>query len=133
MLAVMADEVQFAFETIPSAIGLVRSGKLKGIAVTSDRRSSAAPELPTMREGGVTDFSVTSWAGLVAPARTPKAVLARLTEATQKAMQQVGVRSALAADGAEAGGGTSAEFAQFMASELKSWGEVVRASGTKVE
>ncbi|MES2188087.1 MAG: tripartite tricarboxylate transporter substrate binding protein [Pseudomonadota bacterium] len=133
MLAVMADEVQFAFETIPSAIGLVRSGKLKGIAVTSDRRSSAAPELPTMREGGVTDFSVTSWAGLVAPAKTPKPVLARLAEATQKAMQQAGVRSALAADGAEAGGGTPAEFAQFMASELKSWGQVVRASGTKVE
>ena len=133
MMAVMADEVQFAFETIPSAIGLVRSGKLKGIAVTSDQRSSAAPELPTMQEGGVKGFSVTSWAGLLAPAKTPKAVIDRLTEATRAAMQKPSVRSALAADGAEAGGGTSAEFAQFMASELKAWGQVVRASGTKVE
>jgi len=133
MMAVMADEVQFAFETIPSAIGLVRSGKLKGIAVTSDQRSSAAPELPTMQEGGVKGFSVTSWAGLLAPAKTPKPVMDRLTEATRAAMQKPSVRSALAADGAEAGGGTPAEFAQFMASELKTWGQVVRASGTKVE
>jgi tripartite-type tricarboxylate transporter receptor subunit TctC len=133
MLAVMADEVQFAFETIPSAIGLVRSGKLKGIAVTSDRRSSAAPELPTMQEGGVSGFSVTSWAGLLAPAKTPKPVMDRLIDATRQAMQKPSVRSALAADGAEAGGGTPAEFAQFMASELKTWGQVVKKSGAKAD
>jgi len=133
MLAVMADEVQFAFETIPSAIGLVRSGKLKGVAVTSDQRSSAAPDLPTMQEGGIKDFSVTSWAGLLAPAKTPRPVLDRLTEATRLAMQKPSVRSALAADGAQAGGGGAVEFGQFMESELKSWGQVVRASGTKVE
>lgn len=133
MLAVMASEVQFAFETIPSAIGLVRSGKLKGVAVTSERRSSAAPDLPTMQEGGIKDFSVTSWAGLLAPAKTPRPVLDRLAEATRVAMQKTSVRSALAADGAEAGGGSAAEFGQFMESELKSWGQIVRASGTKAE
>ncbi|GAP33892.1 tripartite tricarboxylate transporter substrate binding protein [Piscinibacter sakaiensis] len=133
MLAVMADEVQFAFETIPSAISLVRSGKLKGIAVTSDRRSSAAPDLPTMQEGGVKGISVTSWAGLVAPARTPRPVLDRLGEATRLALQKPGVRSALAADGAEPGGGTAAEFARFMASELRSWGQVVKNAGTKLD
>jgi len=64
----MANEVQFGFETIPCAIGPARSGKLRGIGVTSDNRSGAAPGLPTMQESGLNGFSVTSWAGLLAPA-----------------------------------------------------------------
>ena len=133
MLAVMSNEVQFAFETIPSAIGQVKGGKLKGLAVTSDERSAAAPNLPTMKEAGLASFSVTSWAGLVVPAKTPKAVVDKLTEATRAALQRPAVRSALADDGAEAGGGSAADFARFMASETKAWGDVVRAAGIKME
>ena len=133
MLALMANEVQFGFETIPSAIGHARSGKLKGLGVTSEGRSAAAPELPTMLESGLRGFSVTSWAGLLAPAGTPRDVLARLTEATVAAINSPAVKAALIADGAEPGGGTPAEFARFMASELQSWGEVVRTSGAKAE
>jgi len=133
MLALMANEVQFGFETIPSAISHARSGKLKGLGVTSDARSVAAPDLPTMQESGLRGFSVTSWAGLLAPAGTPRDVLARLTEATIAAINSPAVKSALTADGAEPGGNTPAEFARFMASELQSWGEVVRTSGAKAE
>jgi tripartite-type tricarboxylate transporter receptor subunit TctC len=133
MLALMANEVQFGFETIPSAIGHARGGKLKGLGVTSDQRSSAAPELPTMQEAGLKGFSVTSWAGLLAPAGTPKETMAKLTEATLAAMNSAGVKAALAADGAEPGGGTPAEFARFMGDELRAWGEVVRSSGAKVD
>lgn len=133
MLALMANEVQFGFETIPSAIGHARSGKLKGLGVTSERRSGAAPDLPTMQEAGLRNFAVTSWAGLLAPAGTPKDVMAKLTEATIASLNSPTVKAALAADGAEPGGGTPAEFTKFMADELKTWGEVVRTSGAKVD
>ena len=133
MLALMANEVQFGFETIPSAIGHARSGKLRGLGVTSDSRSGAAPDLPTMQESGLKGFSVTSWAGLLAPAGTPKDVMARLTEATLASLNSPTVKAALAADGAEPGGGTPAAFGKFMADELKAWGEVVRNSGAKVD
>ena len=133
MMAMMGNEVQFGFETIPSAIGHSRSGKLKGIAVTSGSRSPAAPELPTMLEAGVKGFPVTSWAGLLAPAGTPKDVLAKLTQATQSALASPALVAALSGDGAEAGTGSPADFARFMADELKAWGEVVRNAGTKLE
>jgi len=133
MLAVMSNEVQFAFETIPSAIGLVKGGKLKGLAVTSNERSPAAPNLPTMKEAGLASFSVTSWAGIVAPAKTPKPVIHKLTEATRMALQRPAVRSALAEDGAEAGSGDGSDFARFMEAEMKSWGNVVRAASIKME
>ena len=133
MLALMSNEVQFGFETIPSAIGHARSGKLRGIAVTSDKRSSAAPELPTMLELGVKGFPVTSWAGLLAPAGTPKDVLAKLTQATQAALASPAVAQALSGDGAEPGSGTPADFARFMSDELKAWGAVVKSSNAKVD
>ena len=133
MLALMANEAQFGFETIPSAIGHARGGKLKGLAVTSEQRSTAAPELPTMNEAGVKGFAVTSWAGLLAPAGTPKDVIARLTQATQEAIKSPAVKTALESDGAEPGGNSSAEFARFMGDELRSWGEVVRTSGARVD
>lgn len=133
MLAVMSNEVQFAFETIPSAIGQVKGGKLKGLAVTSDERSAAAPHLPTMKEAGLKSFSVTSWAGLLAPAKTPKAVVDKLAEATRAALQRPSVRAALSEDGAEPGGGSPAEFARFMDSETRAWGEVIRAARIKME
>ena len=133
MLALMANEAQFGFETIPSAIGHARSGKLKGLAVTSEARSSAAPELPTMQEAGFKGFSVTSWAGLLAPAGTPKEVLARLTQATQQAVNSPAMKATMAADGADPAVGSAADFARFMNDELKFWGEVVRKSGAKLE
>ena len=133
MLALMANEIQFGFETIPSAIGYARGGKLKGLAVTSDKRSQVSPDLPTLQEAGLKGFSVTSWAGLLAPAGTPKDVLARLTQATQASIASPSVKLSLANDGAEPGGASSAEFARFMVDELKTWGEVVHASGAKVE
>lgn len=133
MLALMSNEAQFGFETIPSAIGHARGGKLKGLAVTSDKRSAAAPDLPTMVEAGVKNFSVTSWAGLLAPAGTPKDVLAKLSQATAASIASPGVNTALVGDGAEPGAGSAADFGRFMADEYKVWGEVVRAANVKVD
>ncbi|MFI5443703.1 Bug family tripartite tricarboxylate transporter substrate binding protein [Polaromonas sp. UC242_47] len=133
MLALMSNEAQFGFETIPSAIGHTRGGKLNGLAVTSDQRSAAAPNLPTMQEAGLKGFSVTSWAGLLVPAGTPRDVVTKLAETTRAAIASPGVKAALANDGAEPGGGSPADFASFMNEELKTWGAVVRAAGAKVD
>lgn len=133
MLGLMANEAQFGFETIPSAIGHARSGKLKGLAVTSDNRSTAAPDLPTMQEAGLKSFSVTSWAGLLAPAGTARDVIARIHQATQSALTSPAVASSLVSDGAEPGTGGPAEFSRFMSDELKTWGDVVRRSNAKVD
>lgn len=133
MMALMANEVQFGFETIPSAIGHAKSGKLRGVAVTSQERVSSAAETPTVQESGIPGFVVTSWAGLLVPAGTPKELVARLSHAAQATLATAGVSAALVADGAELGGGSPADFQRFMADELKVWGDVVRRSGAKVD
>lgn len=133
LLAVMANEAQFAFETIPSAIGQTRGGKLKPLAVSSSTRTAAAPELPTLQEEGMSQFVVTSWAGLVAPAGTPRDVLDKLNQVTQQTLATPAVNAALVADGAEPAGGSSAEFARFLSQELKIWGDVVRTAQVKLD
>ena len=133
LLAVMSNEAQLAFETIHSAIGQTKGGKLKPLAVSSEKRSSAAPELPTLQEEGLQQFVVTSWAGLVAPAGTPRDVLDKLNQTTQQALNTPAVHAALVADGAEPAGGGSAEFARFLAQEFKSWGDVVRTAQIKLD
>ena len=133
LLAVMSNEAQFAFETIPSAIGQTKGGKLKPLAVSSDKRSTAAPELPTLQEEGLQQFVVTSWAGLVAPAGTPREVLEKLNQATTQALATPAIHAALVADGAEPAGGSSAEFARFLSQEFKSWGDVVRTAQIKLD
>ena len=133
LLAVMSNEAQFAFETIPSAIGQTKGGKLKPLAVSSDSRSAAAPELPTLQEEGLKQFVVTSWAGLVAPAGTPRDVVEKLNQATSQALATPAVHAALIADGAEPAGGSNTEFARFLAQEFKSWGDVVRTAQIKLD
>ena len=133
LLAVMSNEAQLAFETIPSAIGQAKGGKLKALAVTSDKRSPAAPDLPTLQEAGLSNFVVTSWAGLVAPAGTPREIVDKLNKATVQAMETPAVRQALIADGAEPAGGSPGDFARFMAREFQSWGDVVRTAKVSLE
>ncbi len=120
--------VQVMFDNIPSAIGLVRSGKLRALAVTGARRSPAAPELPTMQEAGLADFQVQGWFGLFAPARTPAAVIDKLHRAALAAMADPGVRKSLEDQGAQLVGNTPAEFAALVETERRRWATVVKAA-----
>ncbi len=86
-----------------------------------------------MQEEGLKQFVVTSWAGLVAPAGTPRDVVEKLNQATSQALATPAVHAALVADGAEPAGGSNAEFARFLAQEFKSWGEVVRTAQIKLD
>lgn len=133
MLAAMGGEVTMTIETIPAMIPHVKSGKLKGLAVTSAQRSPALPQLPTLAESGLAGFEVTSWAGIVAPARTPVDVLAKLQAAVGKALAVPKLKSAMEADGALPSFMPGRQFQEFTAGELKRWGEVVRGAGVKAE
>jgi tripartite-type tricarboxylate transporter receptor subunit TctC len=129
----MSGSIELMFESPASVAGAVRSGKVKALAITASRRDPALPEVPTAIEGGLAGFEVWSWNGLVAPAGTPPAILARLAADTRKAVQATEVRAALARDGTEAVGSTPEEFAAFINTELARWGRVVRLSGARVE
>jgi tripartite-type tricarboxylate transporter receptor subunit TctC len=129
----MAGQTAFAFVNMPLALPHVRSGKLKALAVTGARRSAATPEFPTMQEAGVGGFVVESWYGLMAPAGTPDAVVARLHKETLAVLALPEVKEFFAKQGADVVTSTPAEFATTIRSERARWAEVIRTSGARVE
>jgi tripartite-type tricarboxylate transporter receptor subunit TctC len=129
----IAGQTAFAFVNTPLALPHVRSGKLKALAVTGAKRSAATPEFPTMQEAGVPGFVVESWYGLMAPAGTPDAVVARLHKETLAVLALPEVREFFAKQGADVVTSTPAEFAATIRSERARWAEVIRASGAHVD
>jgi tripartite-type tricarboxylate transporter receptor subunit TctC len=110
----------------------VKAGKLKALAIASDKRSAVAPDIPTIAET-VPDCVVNSWYGALAPAKTPPAIVAKLQAAFVKVLAMPEVKEKLFAQGAEAQSSTSAEFAQRIQDELKQWEYVIREAKIKVE
>ena len=108
---------------------MIKAGRLRALAVTGARRSSAAPVLPTVMEAGVPGYAVTGWYGMMVPAATPATVLRILHEGTVKALKSREVSGKLAAEAAEVTGNTPQEFAAFLKSETDQWGRVVRNAG----
>ena len=129
----VAGQVGLMFENMPSILPFVQSGRLRGIAVTSARRSATTPELPTMIESGYPGFEAGSWYGLFAPAGTPREIVARLNADMDKALRQPETRKLLSQQGAEPIGNSEAEFAAFIQAEIAKWGRVIRAAGVKVD
>jgi len=124
-------QVQLLFVSMPAAWQHVKAGKLKAIAVTSDKRSVAAPEVPTILESGVAEYVVNSWYGALAPAKTPPAAIARLQAAFANVLNQPQVKEKLLAQGAEAAPSTPAEFDRVIKDELAKWEYVIRAANIK--
>jgi tripartite-type tricarboxylate transporter receptor subunit TctC len=125
-------QVAAMFDTMLSAMPQVKSGRMRALGVTSARRSEAAPELPTIAESGVPGYEATAWNGLLAPAGTPKAIVAALNAAVNEILAQGEVASRLAADGAEAGSGSPEDFAAFIRDEVSKWAKVAKSSGAVV-
>ena len=123
--AILGGQVQFAIVSLPAAWQQVKAGQLKAIAVASDKRSIAAPDVPTIKEQGV-DCVVNSWYGALVPAKTPPAIVAKLNAAMVKALAQPELRDRLLLQGAEAASTTPAEFEQLIRAELKQWEYVIR-------
>ena len=133
MIALVGGEVSLAFATMPSAIGYVRSGRLRGIAVTTERRSPSTPELPTIAEAGVAGYEAGSWYGLSAPAGTPKEIVARLHAETIRVLGLVDVKDRLFNAGFEIVTSTPDRFAAFTRNEIQKWGKIVKSAGLKVD
>jgi len=130
----MGGETHVMFTTAASAIGQVRGGKLKLLAVTSPRRMEQAPSAPTMVESGYPDFVTGSWQGVFVPAGTPRDVVERLFAAIQSTMRTAEVAERLKNGGAEvATSATPAAFAEFVAAETRRWSRVVRESNATVD
>jgi len=127
----LAGSISMMFVDVLSAVPHVKSGRLKAIAVTGLERSAAAPEYPTLHESGVPGFNGSSWLGLVAPAGTPKEIVARLNAAAVKALRSPEVRENFLAKGVEPVGSSPEEYAAFIESEIPRWAEAARAAGIK--
>jgi tripartite-type tricarboxylate transporter receptor subunit TctC len=129
----VAGQVSVSFPTIPSALPLVRSNRLRALAVTSARRADALPDLPTIAESGVRGYDAASWYGLVAPAGTPSAVTSRLQEAIARIVHAPEMKERFLEQGLDPVGSTPAEFRTLIAAEIAKWAKVVAASGAKVD
>ena len=121
-------QVQLLFVSMPAAWQHVKAGKLRAIAVTSAKRSIAAPDVPTIAESGIPGFVVDSWYGALAPAKTPPAVVARLNAAFAKVLENPQVKEKLLLQGAEAAASTQAEFDHVIKDELAKWEMVIKTA-----
>jgi len=129
----IAGQVQLMFATSASVVGFIQAGTLKPLAVTTLKRFSLMPELPTVAESGLPGFDATTWHGLVAPAATPKPIVAALNRAIVQALAQPETLKQLHDLGVEVGSSTPEEFAAYIKSEIPKWAAVVKASGAQVE
>ncbi len=126
-------QVQIMFDNIPSAITHIRSGKLKALATTGETRAKTLPDLPTMREAGMSDYLSTAWFGISAPAGTPPEIIAKLSAEGQKAVASPEFIRKMNELGYDIVGGTPEKMAAMIQDELKRWGPLVKASGAKVD
>ena len=129
--ATVAGETQFSFENPASSLPLVEAGQVRALASTSDRRSSQMPDVPTMIEAGVADFTSVSFTGVVAPAGTPGAIVDRLNAAINAGLQSPEIASTLVKLGVDAKISSPQEFAAFLAKERDKWAAVIRAAGVQ--
>jgi tripartite-type tricarboxylate transporter receptor subunit TctC len=134
LVDLLAGNVVLLFDSIPSSLPHVRSGKLRGIAVASSRRSPVLADLPTLSEAGLTGFAADNWFGLMAPAGTPRNVLAKLNADVANALDTTEVRDIITRQGGEVMiGGTAEQMAAQIRADREKWGKVVRDSGARIE
>lgn len=133
LVDLMAGQVQVMFDALPAAVGGVRSGKLKLLALTGKTRHPAFPDVPTFAEVGIADYAPVAWQGILAPAGTPKAIVEKLSAAMQKATHNPQLAEKWHQYGGELKATTPAEFAAFIKADAAQWGQVVRQAGVKLD
>jgi len=133
LTATIAGEVQLFFSSIAPALPLVKDGKLRGLAVTSAKRTEVVSDYPTIAESGLPGYEIGNWFAMAAPAATPKPIIARLNAELVKAINMSDVRKRFIDLGADPIGSTPDELAAYIRSELVKWGKVIRSAGIKPE
>lgn len=129
----MGGQVDMMFDNIPSSISHIRSGKLRALATTGEKRAASLPDLPTIAESGVPGYASTAWFGLVVPAGTPKEIIGRLNAEGQKAVKSPEFVKRMTDLGYEIVGGTAEQMTAMIQDEYQRWGPIVKASGAKVD
>jgi tripartite-type tricarboxylate transporter receptor subunit TctC len=129
----LAGRVDFMFATIPSVITQIRTGQFRAIAVTSTARSRSLPEVPTMVELGYPEFDASSWFGMVAPARTPPAIVNRIAEDVHAVIRDPRIVQQMVEQGADPVGNGPQAFGAFIAREVDRWGAIVRAANATAD
>lgn len=129
----LGGQVPLMFDQLSASIGYIRDGRLKALAVASARRASVLPGVPTLDESGLRGYEASTFIGVLAPANTPKAVVAKLNAAMRKVMNTTVVREKFLGLGAEPGSSSPEEFGKLIADELAKWRDVSRRAGLKFE
>ena len=129
----LAGQVDFMFDGLGSAIAHIKTGKLVPLAVSSNQRSFALPDVPTLNEAGVKGYEARTWYALWAPAGTPREVVSRMQQETAKALAGSELKGIWQTLGAEPGGQSPEEMARFVDTEIKKWAKVVKDSGAKLD
>jgi tripartite-type tricarboxylate transporter receptor subunit TctC len=131
--ALIAGEVSLMFANALPALPHIKSGRLKALAVTSERRASAFPDLPSISEAGIRAYSAVQWYGVLAPAGTPQAIVERLNREIRDVLRIGEVRAPLLAEGAELADGTPGQFRAFIRDEASKWETVAKQSGAQLD
>jgi tripartite-type tricarboxylate transporter receptor subunit TctC len=126
-------QVQFMINSPPSVLPFVKAGKVRALAVTGARRSPGLPELPTIRESGFPDYETYEWYGLFAPAKTPREIVARLSQEVSKILRDPELRERMLSQGAELVGNSPEEFGQFVRTEMDKWGALAKKLNLRVD
>ncbi len=131
--AIIRGDVDVGFDGLATYLGLLRSGEIRALAVTGERRTEALPDVPTFAEAGFPDLAQGYWYGLFVPAGTPDTVVARILAATRTALRNDALRAVWAAQGSTLEGIDPAEFERLLASESERWGALIRSIGLRLE
>jgi tripartite-type tricarboxylate transporter receptor subunit TctC len=133
MADLLGGQVDLMFDNLPTALPHVKTGKLRGLAVTTASRSPLAPELPTMAESGLPGFELSTWFAFFAPAGTPRAIVDKISGDMRRVLAQPDMQQRLAAIGVDIRASTPDELAAFQRAELAKWAKIIRDSGAKVD
>ena len=133
MIELVGGQVQLVYATAASAAPQIKAGKIKGIAVTTLKRSALMPAIPTIAESGLPGFDANNWYGLLAPAKTPRAIVMRLNAEVAKVLKLPDVKEFLFNQGLDAAPGTPEQFGAYIKAEMAKWAKVVKDSGARAD
>jgi len=133
VIELLAGQTSLMFANMPTAIQFARDGRLRALAVTGAKRAPATPDIPTVAESGIPGFDVTTWNGVSAPARTPRAIVDRLNGEIVRALNAPDLRERLMSQGADPIGNTPEQYTAFIQNEITKWAKVIQAAGIKGE
>lgn len=129
--ALLGGQIQLTVASVPASLGHIKAGRIKGLGLTSGKRSTVLPDVPPIAEAGVPGYEAKNWYGALAPVATPKPILAKLNRQINEVLRMPDVSGAITKQGADVEGGTAEEFRKYLISEIAKWSKVIKAAGVQ--